>query len=317
VVARRREPGRQRAAGGSADGAAVPLEEELAERIEGDLARRCALPESLDDVVSEPVPRLCLGREAGLVVPLAVLGPADPVPTREHGDVDTLGGLKRRTGKCRHEHERILSVWAVLIAGGSLLVACTALVWTIHTDQQQRKALARESAERKAADAREEHRRNEELEVHREHLRQAEAHDRDQRVAMLVGKQLGSPYDLLINRVSRVEDGVEYIIQIRNLGPAAAEDVSVLIAERGSDGIARSVTGAKKLGAMLAGEDWVTLRLLHRDPIVGTNDASHTYGLIWASWIDGRDGLRNEEIGLISIFPSAGGPGSPILTESA
>jgi hypothetical protein len=210
-------------------------------------------------------------------------------------------------------------VWAVIIAGGSLLVACTALVWTIHTDQQQRKALARESAERKAADAREERRRNDELEIHREHLRQAEAHDRDQRVAMLVGKQLGSPYDLLINRVSRVEDGVEYIVQIRNLGPAAAEDVSVLIAERGSDAIARSVTGAKNLGAMLAGEDWVTLRLLHRDPIVGTgtDDASHTDGLIWASWIDGRDGIRNEEIGLISIFPSAGAPGFPILTESA
>src|SRR4051794_28295043 len=61
---------------------------------------------------------------------------------------------------------------SIIVAVISVLIAIAALGWTVYRDRRQTAALATESDERKAADAREEQRRDEELElVRREQAR--------------------------------------------------------------------------------------------------------------------------------------------------
>jgi hypothetical protein len=107
-------------------------------------------------------------------------------------------------------------VWASLVVAiAGVLVAAAALGWTIRRDRAQTAALDTERSERKAADEREEHRRDEELGL----LRARVARDEE---AVLVAHGTGA--------ASGSGQGIDLPVTIRNVGRAPALDVLVWLA---------------------------------------------------------------------------------------
>ena len=100
----------------------------------------------------------------------------------------------------------------------SLVIAGAAFAWTIYRDIAQRRALARETGERKAADAREEERRREEITLLKREVAGAEDR-RENREARLVGLNTGTS--------SGSSGGVDFPMSVQNDGDAPAQDVAL------------------------------------------------------------------------------------------
>jgi hypothetical protein len=183
--------------------------------------------------------------------------------------------------------------WASLIvAAVGVLIALFAIVWTIHRDRLQTNALREESTERKAADAREEERREAELELLRARFQREEDQDAERLSARLVGETDGQQ--------SGSDRGIEYTIRVRNMGPAPAEDAYVWLAEQlPGDVVGGAVTNQFRLGALAVADGWKECVLEQPPPTGGRVPRS---GRIRAMWTDGRGEHRDQEIGDITVL---------------
>jgi hypothetical protein len=192
------------------------------------------------------------------------------------------------------KNTRDLTPGANAAALASVLVAGTALAWTVYRDIAQRRALGRERRERKAGDALEETRRAEEITVLRRELTVAEGRGRASRDAHLVAVTVGGS--------SGSNSGVDFPLSLRNVGGAPAEDVMVWLAldEAGiGPKDARTLTERHRFDVVPPGVPALSFSLNQAGPFYGPR--IERTGLIVAEWRDGN-GDHLDKIGRLTVF---------------
>ena len=175
----------------------------------------------------------------------------------------------------------------------SLVIAGAALAWTVYRDIAQRRALARETGERKAADARAEERRHEEITVLKREAAGAEDR-RENREARLVGLNTGTS--------SGSSDGVDFPMSIRNEGDAPAQDVALWLT-LDEPGIAPKdalpLTQPHSFAVVPPGNAALPFNLRQTGPFYGARVERD--GLIVAAWRD-ESGDHVDKIGRLTVF---------------
>ena len=175
----------------------------------------------------------------------------------------------------------------------ALVVAGAALAWTIYREIAHRHALAHETRERKAADAREEERRREEIADLKRKV--AGAGDRRQsREARLVGVNTGGS--------SGSNSGVDFPMSVQNDGGAPAHDVELWLTldEPGvAPREAHRLTQPHAFAVVMPGSPALQFNLTQAGPFYGARVERD--GLVVASWKDGN-GDHVDKIGRLTVF---------------
>jgi hypothetical protein len=181
----------------------------------------------------------------------------------------------------------------------SLVVAGAAFAWTVYRDIALRRALAREAAERKAGDARDEEPRREASIIPEEtSLPTQEVADvedrRAHREVRLVGLSTGASFGL--------GGGVDFPVSVQNEGGIPAQDVAVWLS-LDEPGVppenARPLTQAHSFAVVMPGTPPLPFSLRQTGPFYGAREERD--GLIVASWRDGS-GDHVEKIGRLTVF---------------
>ena len=172
-------------------------------------------------------------------------------------------------------------------------LAGAALAWTVYRDIAQRRALARETRERKAGDAREEERLRGEFTILKRKVTRAEDR-RDTREVRLVGLKTGTS--------SGSNSGVDFPMSVQNDGDAPAHDVALWLTldESGvalEDALA--LTQPQSFAVVMPGDPPLPFNLRQAGPFSGARVERD--GLIVASWRDGT-GDHVDKIGRLTVF---------------
>lgn len=175
----------------------------------------------------------------------------------------------------------------------ALAIASAAFAWTVYRDIAQRRALARETRERKAGDAREEERLRDEFKILKRKVTRAEDR-RDIREARLVGLKTGTS--------SGSNSGVDFPMSVQNDGGAPAHDVALWLTLDES-GIAPKdalvLTQPQSFAVVMPGAPPLPFSLRQAGPFAGARGERD--GLIVASWRDGT-GDHVDKIGRLTVF---------------
>jgi hypothetical protein len=175
----------------------------------------------------------------------------------------------------------------------SLAIAGAALAWTVYRDIAQRRALARETGERKAAAARAEERRREEITVLKREATATEDR-RENREARLVGLNTGASSGSI--------EGVDFPMSIQNDGDAPAEDVALWLT-LDEPGIALEdalpLTQRHSFAVVPPGNPALQFNLRQTGPFYGARVERD--GLIVAAWRD-ESGAHVDKIGRMTVF---------------
>jgi hypothetical protein len=175
----------------------------------------------------------------------------------------------------------------------ALGLAGAALAWTIYRDIAQRRALARERRERKAADAREEERRHAEISSLKRDIPHA-GDRREDREARLVGLNTGAS--------SGSNNGVDFPMSVQNDGGAPAHDVALWLTldEPGiAPGDAQRLTEPHSFAVVMPGDPSLPFNLRQAGPFYGARVERN--GLLVAAWRDGT-GDHVDTIGRLTVF---------------
>jgi hypothetical protein len=175
----------------------------------------------------------------------------------------------------------------------ALAIASAAFAWTVYRDIAQRRALARETRERKAGDAREAERLRDEFTILKRKATRAEDR-RERREARLVGFKTGTS--------SGSNSGVDFPMSVQNDGDAPANDVALWLTLDQS-GVAPedalALTQRQSFAVVMPGDPPLPFSLRQAGPFAGARVERD--GLIVASWRDGT-GDHVEKIGRLTVF---------------
>jgi len=172
-------------------------------------------------------------------------------------------------------------------------IAGAAFAWTVYRDIALRRALTRETRERKAGDARREERARDEFTILKRKATRAEGR-RDTREARLVGFKTGTS--------SGSNSGVDFPMSVQNDGGAPAHDVALWLTldEPGvAPRDAHRLTQPHAFAVVMPGSPALQFNLTQTGPFYGARVERD--GLVVASWKDGN-GDHVDKIGRLTVF---------------